>query len=83
MGSFNFNSLTDEEKFALFYGIMLGDGCLSQYKTKEGRERFSISITGTYPDDISFYEGVLTPILKSFGRTSVSIRKRKYCNARY
>lgn len=78
---FDIFSFNDEQKFALFYGVMLGDGCLSQYRTKEGRERFAISITGTFPDDIPFYKEILTPLLKSFGRTSVLIKKRKDCNA--
>ena len=30
--------LTKDQKFALLYGIMLGDGCLSLYKTKDDRE---------------------------------------------
>ena len=50
MVSFNLNSLNDEEKFALFYGIMLGDGCLSYYGTKEKVNRFTIAITGGIDD---------------------------------
>jgi len=81
MTSFNLNSLNDEQRFALFYGIMLGDGCLSQYNTKDGRERFVISITGHAIDDKLFYDNILTGLLKSFGRTSVSVKIRKDCNA--
>lgn len=79
--AFNLSSLTDEEKFALFYGIMLGDGCLSYCKTKREsggvRELFIICITGGLKDDLGFFENVLVPLLKSFGRKSITIKERK------
>jgi len=81
MKSFDINFLTDNQKFALFYGIMLGDGCLSHYKTKDNREIFAISITGSYADDQDFYNKILTPLLKSFGRKSVTIKDRSYAGA--
>lgn len=81
MKFFDINSLNEEQKFALFYGIMLGDGCLSKYQTKDHGERFSVIITGCASDDLPFYEQVLTPLLKSFGRKSVSIKLRKDCGA--
>ncbi len=65
-----------EEAFALLYGIMLGDGCISQYKTKEGRERYVICITGDYYTDKKFYDKVIVPILKKLGRKSVKIKTR-------
>jgi len=79
MTSFNINSLNDEEKFALFYGIMLGDGCLSYYKSKEGFDRFTIAITGNI-EDKKFYEETIKPILLSWGRKSVTIKNRRDCN---
>ena len=81
MTSFNLNSLNDKDKFALFYGIMLGDGCLSQYKPKDRNERFAIVITGGLKDDREFFEHILVPLLKSFGRRSVTIKERKSCGA--
>ena len=81
MASFNVTSLNDNEKFALFYGIMLGDGCLSRYATKDERERFAVSITGCAKDDRPFYEKVIVPLLKSFGRKSITIKERKDCGA--
>lgn len=72
--------MNSEEKMALFYGIMLGDGCLSHYFSN-GREYFTISITGHFPEDNPFYEKVLKPLLKCLGRKSVSIKRRKDCNA--
>ena len=81
MKFFDITSLNDEQKFALFYGIMLGDGCLSLYKTKDERERFSICITGHAVDDLEFYNRIIVPLLKSFGRKLVSIKTRSDCNA--
>ena len=62
--------------FALLYGIMLGDGCISRYITKERGERCSVCISGDYYGDWKFYEGILIPLLKSLGRKSVTIKKR-------
>jgi hypothetical protein len=78
---FGINSLNDEQKFALFYGVMLGDGCLSYCKTKREsgkiRELFIVCITGGLREDRAFFENVLVPLLKSFGRKSVTIKERK------
>ena len=81
MKFFDINSITDEQKFALFYGVMLGDGCLSQYKTKDKRERLALSITGSFADDKEFYENILVPLLKSLGRKGVTIKDRSYAGA--
>lgn len=78
---FDISSFTHEQKFALFYGVMLGDGCLSHYKTKDNRERFVICVTGSFFDDRAFYQNVLVPLLKSFGRKSVTIKDRSYAGA--
>ena len=81
MVSFNISSLNNDEKFALFYGIMLGDGCLSKYVVKDKREIFTICITGCAKDDRPFYEQVITPLLRSFGRRSITIKEREGCGA--
>lgn len=78
LDSFNVKFLNEDEKFALFYGIMLGDGCLSYYKTKQGIDKFTLAITGGI-DDKLFYENVLSPILISLGRKSVTIKIKKEC----
>lgn len=71
-------NLTVEEKFALFYGVMLGDGCLSLYKNKEGRNFFAISISGNYYDDQDFYLFVLLPLINSLrtNKKPIKIKKR-------
>jgi hypothetical protein len=45
--------------FALLYGVMLGDGCLSLVY---GRKKF-ISIAGSMHDDVPFFENVVKPII--------------------
>ncbi len=65
-----------DKDFALFYGVMLGDGCLSVYNTKERGIRHSVNITGDYYTDKRLYHEVLVPVLKTIGRKSVSIKER-------
>lgn len=80
---FNINTLNDEEKFALLFGILAGDGCLSFYKCCN-RNYFTIVITGSSLDDIPFYEQVVIPIINSLregNKKSVKIKKRLDCNA--
>jgi len=77
----NISSLTPEQKFALFYGVMLGDGCLSYYETKDSRKIYTLAITGSFRDDKKFYREVLVPLLKSLGRKSVTIKNREYAGA--
>lgn len=62
---------------ALFYGIMLGDGCLSLVK---GKKKY-ISITGSSIDDVPFFEEILSPILKKLRGKETKIKFRKNCNA--
>ena len=72
----NLNNLSKDKKFALLYGIMLGDGCLSHYKTKEGYEKFIVCITGDFYSDSPFYKHFLVPLLKSLSIRSVLVKKR-------
>lgn len=74
---FDIKSLNYEEKFALFYGIMLGDGCLSLVK---GKKKF-ISITGSSEDDLPFFQEVISFLLKEFRGKSTNIKFRKDCRA--
>jgi hypothetical protein len=48
------------KNFALLYGIMLGDGCLSLVY---GRKKY-ISIAGSMIDDVPFFEKIVKPIIK-------------------
>ena len=62
-----------DKDFALFYGIMLGDGCLSLVY---GRKKF-ISITGSSDDDLPFFREVLHPLLKKFRGKDTKIKFKK------
>lgn len=79
MAAFNINSLNDDEKFALFYGIMLGDGCLSYYVDREGVNRFTLAISGG-TEDKPFFKEIIIPLLAGLGRKSSSIKYKKDCN---
>jgi hypothetical protein len=74
---FELRDLNYDEKFALFYGIMLGDGCLSLVG---GNKKF-ISITGSFDEDLPFYEGVISLLLKEFRNKDTNIKFRKACRA--
>lgn len=56
--------------FALLYGIMLGDGCLSLVY---GKKKF-ISIAGSMRDDIPFFEKVVKPIIFNLIKTNIPIK---------
>ena len=76
MVDLNLALMNEEEKFALLFGVMLGDGCLSHYFSKTGKEYFAISITGNYYDDKPFYGAVLIPLLSSLRGKPVKMRER-------
>ena len=52
-----------EEKFALLFGIMAGDGCLSRFVSKRGSRSYIISISGHYYDDRAFFESIVCPLV--------------------
>ncbi len=72
----NPNLISKDKQFALLYGIMLGDGCLSLVN----KNKF-LSITGSSKEDLSFFENVISPILKDFRGKETKIKFRKDCNA--
>ncbi len=47
-----------DKDLALFYGVLLGDGCLGRYGGQ-----YVIAITGNLKDDVPFYDNVLTPLI--------------------
>mgnify|MGYP001594995883 CR=1 FL=1 len=69
-------SLKLNKNFAILYGIMLGDGCLSLVY---GRKKF-ISIAGNSNDDVPFFKDIVKPIFKSLINKDISIKFRKYEN---
>lgn len=75
-------TLTYEQRFALLYGILLGDGCLSRYTTCDGRERKMLIVTGSYRDDVEFFDNILVPLFCSFTGTSPTVKLRFKYGAR-
>lgn len=61
------------KNFAILYGIMLGDGCLSLVLGKKK----TISITGNSNDDIPFFNNIIKPILKGLINKDIPIKFRK------
>lgn len=66
-----------DSDFALLYGIMLGDGCLSLVN---GRKKF-ITITGSLRNDLPFFLEIVSPILFKFRGKSTNIKFRRSCGA--
>jgi len=52
------NKLTSNQKWALLFGIMAGDGCLS----RTGRQ-YALSISGNINDDVPFYDRLVIPLM--------------------
>ena len=72
---FDLNNLNEEEKYALLFGIMAGDGCLSKYKPSDRRSfGYSISITGNYYDDRPFFD-LIVPLIEHLREKSIPIRE--------
>lgn len=73
------NSLNKEERFALLFGILAGDGCLSKHVNKKGRKYYFISISGNYYDDKPFYNSVVVPLinlLREKHKKQISFKER-------
>jgi hypothetical protein len=64
-----------------FYGIMMGDGCVSRYYIKpEKRYRTEARITGNSIKDKEYFDYFLVPMLHELFKTNVKPRKRKWEN---
>ncbi len=67
-----FMVLQINRNFALLYGIMLGDGCLSLVY---GKKKF-VAITGSQDDDIPFFECIIKPIIKQLIDKEIPLKYR-------
>lgn len=74
------NSLNGDQKIALLYGIMAGDGCLCEYAGKRGSSCYGLTITGGV-DDFLFHKEVVHPLLRHFRGKNTKMRIRKDCRA--
>ncbi|MBN1502892.1 LAGLIDADG family homing endonuclease [Candidatus Woesearchaeota archaeon] len=64
-------SQCNPSQFALFYGALLGDGCLS----KVGKHHYFISIVGHLVDDYEFISTIIHPIMEFLVLKKIKIRK--------
>ena len=62
------------KNFAILYGIMLGDGCLSL----TAKNKKIVFISGSLKDDLPFFEKVISPILKSLTNKTYPIHIKEY-----
>jgi intein/homing endonuclease len=58
-----------DENLAEVIGIIIGDGCISEYKPKaQSKTRLVLLITGSWEMDINYYEKFIQPVInKAFG----------------
>jgi hypothetical protein len=64
--------LSLNKKFAILYGIMLGDGCLSL----TGRNKKIVFVAGSLKDDVPFFDNIIKPIIKNQINRDIPIRIR-------
>jgi hypothetical protein len=65
------------KNFAVLYGIMLGDGCLSLVY---GKKKF-ISIAGSLEEDKPFFENTIQPILKTLTNKQIPLKLKPSCGS--
>ncbi len=59
----NLNNFKIDEDLAEFYGILIGDGCISKFKHQE-RVHYAIRIDGNSLTDIQYYQNHLRTLKK-------------------
>lgn len=59
--------ITLNEFFCEFYGLLLGDGCISRYKDYEKKERYSIYISGNKKLDSLYLKEMKKRIKEKYG----------------
>jgi hypothetical protein len=66
-------------EFCEFLGIMMGDGCLSEYRTL-GRKRSVIRIDGNRENDTEYYVHTIKPLIHKVFKKDVTVRFRNGYN---
>ena len=74
-----------DKDFALFYGILLGDGCIGKYKYKEYKNKYNynISITCNALDDKPFFDKIVSPLIFKLTGRKIPHRIKKEENTIY
>lgn len=68
-----------EDSLYEFYGVMIGDGCVSKYKSSN-KEHFEIGIYGNSLTDLHYFENNLKKIIFNLTKRRPNITYRKDCN---
>ena len=67
------------KELAEFYGILLGDGCISKFYS-QNRNKEIIRIDGHGTDDLEYYKHI-QKIIKTITKRDINVKKRKHKNA--
>ena len=67
-------------EFCEFYGVLIGDGCLSSFRISSGKQHYEIRIDGNADTDYFYYLYFLLPLIKKVFDKAVRINFRKDCN---
>jgi intein/homing endonuclease len=65
------------EDIAEIIGVIIGDGCISRYKTETESEHTVILITGSWDNDSEYYKIFIQPTMQSFFGYSGRLYHRK------
>lgn len=75
----NLNSFKIDENLAEFYGILIGDGCISKFK-HQGKIHYAIRIDGNSLTDIQYYNNYLKSLIKRIINREIRVKFRKVGN---
>ena len=75
----NLNNFKINEDLAEFYGILIGDGCISKFKHQE-RVHYAIRIDGNSLTDIQYYHNHLKTLIERIINREIKVKFRKEGN---
>ena len=75
----NLNNFKIDEDLAEFYGILIGDGCVSKFISQR-RSHHAIRIDGNSLTDIQYYNDHLKPLIERIVNRTVKVKFRKVGN---
>lgn len=73
------NNFKINEDLAEFYGILIGDGCVSKFRS-QGRLHYAIRVDGNSLTDIEYYNNHLKPLTERVVNRTVNVKFRKVGN---
>lgn len=75
----NINNFKIDKNLAEFYGILIGDGCISKF-TSQGSVHHAIRIDGNSLTDIGYYNNHLKKLIEGIIQREVKVKFRKVGN---